>query len=200
MKKQDSKQVKIIKFIFTIIFLLAIFFVPAGTMAWTEAWVFIGFYFLYVGLGVAWLKKHDPDLLKERMKDKKDAKPWDRFLIFTYVIFMICMIILAGLDAVRFRWSDIPLFIKILGFAGFLPATAIIFWAMRENSYLSDVVRIQDDCENQTEEAGDQRPELCAQGTPDRARQFGGHTESVGRSNTVMSRRSVTLQECREVA
>ena len=145
MKKEDSKQVKIIKFIITVIFLLAIFFVPAGTVAWIEAWIFIIFYFLYVGLGVAWLKKNDPELLKERMKHKKDAKPWDRFLILAYVILLISLIILAGLDAVRFRWSNVPEVLKIICFIGFLPSTAIIFWAMKENSYLSDVVRIQDE-------------------------------------------------------
>ncbi|MFC2168837.1 methyltransferase family protein [Acidobacteriota bacterium] len=55
------------------------------------------------------------------------------------------MIILSGLDAVRYRWLNVPLFLKIMGFLGLIPGFILGFWAMRENSYLSDVVRIQDD-------------------------------------------------------
>ncbi|MCJ7581939.1 MAG: hypothetical protein MUP98_15610, partial [Candidatus Aminicenantes bacterium] len=50
-----------------------------------------------------------------------------------------------GLDAVRFRWSNVPLLLKIIGFLGFIPGFILGFWAMRENTYLSDFVRIQDD-------------------------------------------------------
>lgn len=62
-----------------------------------------------------------------------------------YSIFLMFLLILPGLDAVRFGWSKVAFFVKLLAFIGFLPGSAITFWAMRENAFLSDVVRIQED-------------------------------------------------------
>ena len=51
----------------------------------------------------------------------------------------------APLDAVRFRWSRIPLILKGFSFGGLILSLIIIFWAFRENAYLSQFVRIQED-------------------------------------------------------
>jgi protein-S-isoprenylcysteine O-methyltransferase Ste14 len=91
------------------------------------------------------MKKKAPDLLKERMRRKKDVKSWDKIIMAFYSFFLILILILPGLDAVRFQWSNVPLYAKILAFIGYVPGSALAFWAMRENAFLSDVVRIQED-------------------------------------------------------
>ena len=48
-------------------------------------------------------------------------------------------------DAKRFGWSDVPMLVKVLGFLGYLPSIGFAFWAMLENAYASNVVRIQED-------------------------------------------------------
>ena len=48
-------------------------FLPAGTMAWPQAWVFMA---LFIGCSEAtglWLAKSDPDLLAARMKSPLSA-------------------------------------------------------------------------------------------------------------------------------
>jgi len=55
-------------------------FLPAGTLAWPQAWVFMA---LFIGCSEAigiWLMKTDPDLLAARMKSpmSADQKPSDR--------------------------------------------------------------------------------------------------------------------------
>ena len=55
------------------------------------------------------------------------------------------LIVVAGLDAVRFHWSNVHVILKIIGFLGFIPGFILGFWAMRENTFLSDTVRIQED-------------------------------------------------------
>jgi protein-S-isoprenylcysteine O-methyltransferase Ste14 len=126
---------------------MALIFVPAGTFKWLEAWIFLLLYFLFVAALVIWLKKNDPELLKERMtaKKKKNVKGWDRAIIFAYTLLVPALIVLAGLDAVRFRWSKVPLAIKVLGFIGFVPVLILVFWTINENSYLSEMVRIQEE-------------------------------------------------------
>ncbi len=129
----------------TIVFLVALIFVPAGTLKWPEAWIFLAFYFVVVTGVLFWWKKHSPGLLKERMSRKKEAKSWDKALLAMYTPLLLVLLALPGLDAVRFGWSEVPVGFKILGFLGYFPATGFALWAMKENAFLSDVVRIQKD-------------------------------------------------------
>lgn len=140
-----SKASVIIRTITTILFILAVLFVPAGTLGWPEAWIFLLLYFTMVTGALLWMKKKAPGLLKERMSRKKDMKSWDKKFIIVYSFCLILLLVVPGFDAVRFRWSDVPLTLKVLGFLGFLPGMFLAFWAVKENAYASDVVRIQED-------------------------------------------------------
>jgi protein-S-isoprenylcysteine O-methyltransferase Ste14 len=140
-----SKAKRIFQAIFTSLFCIAAIFIPAGTLRWTEAWLFILLYAAAVTAVVAWMKKRSPDLLEERQKKKKNAKRWDKIFMSFYSVFLLVLLILPGLDAVRFGWSNVPFIVKALAFIGYIPGFAIVFWAMKENRFLSDVVRIQED-------------------------------------------------------
>jgi len=145
-QREDASKAKIIiKTVVTILFLLALIFVPAGTLNWPEAWLVLLLYFAGVTGALIWMKKKAPGLLKERMSPKKDAKSWDKRIITVYTLLLMALLIVPGLDAVRFGWSEVPLIVKVLGFVGYLPAGRFAFWAMKENAYLSNVVRIQKD-------------------------------------------------------
>ncbi len=125
--------------------LLLVFFLPAGSFRWPQAWVFVGLYLVAVSCLYIWIKKRDPALLRERMSPRKNVKSWDRKILRVYSFFLGVLLIIAGLDAVRFRWSRPPLGVNLLGFAGLALATLLIFWALRENTFASSVVRIQTD-------------------------------------------------------
>lgn len=140
-----SKLEIIIRTVMTIIFALALLFVPAGTLDWPEAWFFLFLYLTMVTGALTWMKKKAPGLLKERMSRKKDTKSWDKKFMVAYSFCLVFLLVFPGLDAVRFRWSNVPLIGKVLGFIGFLPGMALAFWAVKENAYASDVVRIQED-------------------------------------------------------
>jgi protein-S-isoprenylcysteine O-methyltransferase Ste14 len=140
-----SKPLIVIRASFTLFLLLAVIFVPAGTLEWTEAWLFLSFYIISVTVLMVWMKRHSPGLLKERMSRKKDSKGWDKKFMWAYLTALFPLGVLQGLDAVRFQWSSVPSIVKVGAFIGFLPAMGIVFWAAKENAYLSDVVRIQED-------------------------------------------------------
>ena len=133
------------KIIFGITIILSVIFIPAGTFNWIEAWIFLSAYLLLVMVSLIWLKKHDPELFKERSLRKKEGKLWDKVLLSIYTIFILMMFITCGLDAVRFKWTKVPLFIKLIGFIGFIPVTIIIYKVFKENRFASKVVRIQND-------------------------------------------------------
>ncbi len=123
--------------------LIALFFGPGGTFNWPEAWLFLFLYAVALTGIVVWMKKNAPDLLKERMSRKKDAKTWDKVILSIYTVLVMIMLAVIGFDAVRYNWSHVPLLVKVLGFLGFFPAYMLVFWTMTQNRYLSEVVRIQ---------------------------------------------------------
>jgi len=137
--------IQVLKSIIGVFLLLALLFGPAGTLQWFEAWLYIVLYLIAVAGIFLWMKKKSPGLLKERMSRKKDVKSWDKKIILAYTLLLMIMLAMAGLDAVRFRWSHVPLSLKIIGFLGFIPAFIFAFWAVTQNPYLSDLVRIQKD-------------------------------------------------------
>jgi protein-S-isoprenylcysteine O-methyltransferase Ste14 len=122
-------------------------FLPAGTLAWPAGWIFIG---LMLGISVVesvWLIRYNPGLMNERMSGlgRKDQESWDRTLIRITAIVFVAWLVLMGLDAVRFRWSRMPLAVQVLGGLIFVVSFRIFHSTFRENTFLSPAVRIQTD-------------------------------------------------------
>jgi protein-S-isoprenylcysteine O-methyltransferase Ste14 len=100
-------------------------------------------------VGAVWitllLARHDPALLAERMKSpiQKGQPFWDKILILPMIVAWCGWLVLMGLDAVRFRWSVMPVWLQCAGGA----LMALPFWMIarvfRENTFLAAVVRIQ---------------------------------------------------------
>jgi protein-S-isoprenylcysteine O-methyltransferase Ste14 len=59
------------------------------------------------------------------------------------IVIFIPYLLLPGLDAIRYRWSSVPFFVRVFGFAAIIATLLLISWVMRENTYLSRVVEIQ---------------------------------------------------------
>lgn len=122
----------------------AILFISAGTFNWPEAWIFLGLWLaggLTSGLSLA---KTNPEILKERMRSplQRDQKSWDRPLILVIFGGFILFYIVAGLDAKRFAWSDMPIALEVMGAVAFVFAIYFFHIVMRENAYASAVVKI----------------------------------------------------------
>jgi protein-S-isoprenylcysteine O-methyltransferase Ste14 len=140
----EAKIGPLIKILLRVAF-IALIFVAAGTFNWPRLWFFLGFYAATTSALMLWLKKRDPGLLKERMTVKKDVKGWDKIIIRIYTVLLMGMYIVLPLDAVRFGWSRVPAALSWFAFAGIFLAWVVVFWAFRENAYLSAFVRVQTD-------------------------------------------------------
>jgi protein-S-isoprenylcysteine O-methyltransferase Ste14 len=126
---------------------VAVLFIPAGSFRWPEAWLFLALYFTWSIPLVLWLKKHNPELLEERMKGpiQREQKAWDKVFVAATMPPGIAFILMLGLDAVRYEWSNPPLYLKVIGFVVMLPCGHLLSKVMRANTYLSKSVKIQDD-------------------------------------------------------
>ncbi len=136
----------VIRLLAAVIVMSAAFFGSAGTFDWPEAWLYMVVQFSFSTALSIWLKKYNPDLLKERMAFfKRSAKRWDKVIMLICTAAFVPYLVLPGLDVVRYRWSKLPLPVRSAGFVGILLSLALVFLVMRENTYLSRVVEIQKD-------------------------------------------------------
>ena len=142
---QDKKKLltsAIIKFLSGLILMGAILFLPAGTINYPHAWVFMALLFVpMLILGIVLFVK-SPELLSKRLKSKEKENAQVGVVIASAVMFLGSFI-LAGFDF-RFGWSHIPvggvMIAAILQFAAYVMYAEV----MRENAYLSRTVEIQE--------------------------------------------------------
>ena len=141
-KNSDTNPVK--KFILMYIIIALSLFLPAWTIFWLQGWIYIIFMITFSITFMTYLKKKDPELLKARAKTKA-TESWDKKLGAIGGIFIIAMYILPGFDAVRFQWSHVSIIINFIGFIGMGLSLILFFLVIRENTYLSRVVEIQEE-------------------------------------------------------
>jgi protein-S-isoprenylcysteine O-methyltransferase Ste14 len=130
--------------IMAVVFALFLF-LAAGTVAWPAGWVFWGLFFGFVVAITAWLYRHNPGLLVERMTGLGAAgeKAWDRVVMSLISIVFLAWLILMPWDAVRFHWSRVPVWLQGVGAIILVCSFYLFFLTFRENSYLSPAMRVQ---------------------------------------------------------
>ncbi|MEO7909345.1 MAG: hypothetical protein ABIV47_06810 [Roseiflexaceae bacterium] len=97
------------------VFALALF-LPAGTLAWLAGWIFLALFFGFYLAVTVWLFRHNPGLLKERMRfHTPDQRGWDKVLFPLLLVVPIAWLIFMSFDAVRFHWSPVPVWLQIGG-------------------------------------------------------------------------------------
>jgi protein-S-isoprenylcysteine O-methyltransferase Ste14 len=124
--------------------LAVLLFVPAGTVLWLAGWVFLVLFCGFSLLEARMLGKHVPELLAERMSFpiQRGQPLWDKVLMSVFVPVFGVWLILMPLDAVRFAWSTVPVWLQVLGAVGVMLALSIWYITFRENTYLYPVVKV----------------------------------------------------------
>jgi protein-S-isoprenylcysteine O-methyltransferase Ste14 len=131
-----------------VIFALALF-LPAGTLVWLAGWIYLVLFFGFFLTVNAWLFRHNPSLLQERMSlGKADQKRWDKVLFPILLIFPFAWLVFISFDAVRFHWSPVSIWFQEAGVLVLFCSFYLFFLTFRENSFLSTVVRIQKEREH----------------------------------------------------
>lgn len=145
------EKVNVTELVIRLIFTMGVFglflFLPAGTVAWPAAWVYLVLLFTFtIGITI-WLSRFNPELLSERVSGlgRSGHKRWDKvFLLILLPVFVGWYLVMA-LDAVRFQWAEIPDWLQWIGAGVLLCSFYIFYLTFRENTYLSPAVRIQTD-------------------------------------------------------
>jgi protein-S-isoprenylcysteine O-methyltransferase Ste14 len=135
----------IVRNVLWLAFLAVLLFVPAGTLRWPAGWVFLA---ELGGLGLLlslWLARHDPALLAERMSMgfQPAQKTWDKVFMATFFALFGGWLVLMALDAVRFGWSQVPVWLQAIGAVLIALCMYVAYLTFRENSFAAPVVKIQ---------------------------------------------------------
>lgn len=139
------------KVTFGLLFILvfpALMLVLSGDLLWPEGWIFSIWFILLCYTTIIYLYKKDPALLAERYQrpGTGDQESWDRYVVYGIAIGFALWIIIMPLDARRFGWSPVlPFWLKILGIALLAGSFFLFFRSYVDNSFLSPLVRVQDD-------------------------------------------------------
>ncbi len=130
------------KFIFGLLFVGLLLFIPAGTIHFYNAWLFIVLLFVPILiLGVVLFIK-SPKLLKKRLNAKEKEKTQKSVVGISALLFLLGFVV-AGLDY-RFKLSTVPKYVVIIASAILLISYALYGEVMRENVYLSRTIEVQE--------------------------------------------------------
>lgn len=124
-------------------FMGAVLFLPAGTILWPEAWLFIFVMLTYAAVATTWGRKNSPRVIEERAKFKIPKKGWDKAVMALMTTAIFALFIIAGYDSVNLGLSKMPLPLKVLGFVGLALGLNLNLLVIKENAYLSRIVEVQ---------------------------------------------------------
>ena len=120
----------------------AMLFVPAGTLAYRGAWLFIALLFIPIlVMGISLFIKN-PELLRKRLEMKEREKE-QKGVVALSGLLLVASFIVAGLDH-RFGWSQVSNVVIIVAAVVLLVGYALYAEVLRENAYLSRVVEVQE--------------------------------------------------------
>ena len=117
-----------------------------GRWDWFEGWLLAAIFFAYLVGTSLWVVRHAPGLSNERGRAvSQPGSPLERLILIWVALAQVLLIVVAALDGGRFRWSQVPIWVEVTGFAVMLGYIALNLWVMVHNAYLSAVVRIQNE-------------------------------------------------------
>jgi protein-S-isoprenylcysteine O-methyltransferase Ste14 len=121
--------------------LILILFLPAGTFAYWEAWVYLAILLLPMCFVLIYLLRNDPGLLERRMRMREKEAEQGRIIKLSLLYFLF-VFMLPGLDH-RFGWSHVPVAVVLFADLVVLLGYGLIFLVFRENRYASRVVEVE---------------------------------------------------------
>lgn len=138
----NIKVQALIKFLSGLIMVILLIFVPAGTLHYINGCILTGILFIPMLIMGIIMSVKNPELLEKRLNAKEKDSGQKNIIRFSGIIFLAGFIV-AGLNY-RFKWLIVPQWTVIISSIVFLLSYAMYAEVLRENTYLSRTVEIQE--------------------------------------------------------
>jgi protein-S-isoprenylcysteine O-methyltransferase Ste14 len=121
----------------------ALIFASAGTLDFWQAWLFLACYFAASLVVSLWLQRHDPALLRRRMRGGPfaEGERSQKIIMTITSIGFIALLVVPGFDR-RFGWSEMPDAVAIIGDMLLLAGWLGILAVFRANSYAAATIQV----------------------------------------------------------
>jgi protein-S-isoprenylcysteine O-methyltransferase Ste14 len=129
------------RFGMALVVMMLAFFLPAGTLRYWEAWMYLAVLLVPLCFAAVYLVRYEPDLLERRMRLREKEAAQRRILGASYVFFLAAFL-LPGFDH-RFGWSDVPTAVVLIADAFVLLGYLMVLVVFRENRYASRIVEVE---------------------------------------------------------
>lgn len=130
------------KFLLGVILLALLLFLPAGSLQYWNAWLFLSILFIPMFCAGIVMMIRSPELLKKRLNAKEKENEQRQVVALSGIMFLAAFI-LAGLNF-RFGWLKMPVWIIWAGTVLFLLSYLLYAEVLRENVYLSRTIEVQE--------------------------------------------------------
>ena len=130
------------KFLAGLVIVGLLLFLPAGSVAYWQAWLFIGILFVPMITAGIWLMFSSPELLRKRLSAKEEQGEQKMVVALSGLLF-VAMFVVAGLNY-RFGWLFMPDWVTYTAAGLFLTGYGLYAEVMRENVWLSRTVEVQE--------------------------------------------------------
>ena len=132
----------IIKYVFDVLIVGSLLFIPASSFQYWNGWLFMGLLFIPMFIAGIILMIKNPELLKKRLnaQERENDQKW--VLLFSGLMF-IAGFIVAGLNY-RYKWIEMPNIVVIIYSILFIIAYILYAEVLRENTYLSRIIEVQE--------------------------------------------------------
>ena len=129
----------------TFAILLACLFIPAGTLSYWQAWVFLAVFAVSSqALGIYFLA-HDRKLIERRMKigPVAEQRPVQKIISALFMLGFVGFLVLPAFDH-RFGWSPVAPVLSILANAIIVLSFVLFFLVMQSNSYAASTIQVEE--------------------------------------------------------
>lgn len=132
----------ILKFIFGVVLVGALLFIPANSINYWNGWLFMGLLFVPMFVAGIILMVKNPELLRKRLKTKEKGSEQRQVIVFSGLMFLVGFII-AGLNY-KYSWIELPNIVIIVATILFIVSYILYAEVLRENTYLSRTIEVQE--------------------------------------------------------
>ena len=131
------------KFLLGVIIFGVLIFLPAGSLHYWQGWLMMWVLFLPILFSGISMLLNNPELLRKRLNAKEEQKE-QKWVVTLSTVMFVAAFVVAGLNW-RFQWLLLPEWAVWLAAAVFVLGYILYAVVLRENTYLSRTVEVQED-------------------------------------------------------